>query len=60
MPLVLFNPCQVLPRRARVDQGAIAIKGYSAFHKAQASLEPHHHIVYCYIMDTHWGEVILF
>ena len=45
MPLVLFNPYigpyQALPLRARVDLGAIAIKGYSAFPKAPASLEPH-------------------
>ena len=49
MPLVLFNPLigayQVLPRRARVDLGAMAMKGYSAFLKAPASLEPHHQIV---------------
>ena len=35
MPLVLFNPqigpYQVLPRQARVDLGAMAIKGYSVF-----------------------------
>ena len=58
MPLVLFNPYvgayQVLPRRARVDLGAMAIKGYSAFPKAPATLEPQHQIVLCYIQDTHW------
>ena len=35
MLLVLFNPLinpyQVLPLRARVDLGAMAMKGYSAF-----------------------------
>ena len=49
IPLVLFNPLigpyQVLPRRARVDLGAMAIKGYSAFPKARALLEPHHQII---------------
>ena len=49
MLLVLFNPWigsyQVLPFWARVDMGAIAMKGYSAFPKAPASLELHHQIV---------------
>ena len=36
---------QVLPLRARVDQGVMAMKGYSAFIKALALPEPHHHIV---------------
>ena len=38
MQLILFNlkigPDQVLPIRARVDLGGMAIKGYSAFPKA--------------------------
>ena len=45
----------MLPYRARVDLGAMAIKGYSAFPKAPASLDRHHEIVYCYIQDTRWG-----
>ena len=49
MLLVLFNPYigpyQVLPLQARVDLGAMAMKGYSAFPKAPALLEPHHQIV---------------
>ena len=32
----------MLPLRARVDQGAMVMKGYSAFPKAPALLEPHH------------------
>ena len=36
---------QVLPLQTRVDQGAMAMKGYSAFPKAPALLEPHHQIV---------------
>ena len=40
---------------ARGDQEAVVVKGYSAFPKAPASLEPHHQIVYCYIQDTCWG-----
>ena len=47
--LVLFNPKigpnQVLPLRARVDMGAMAMKGCSAFLKAPVLLEPHHQIV---------------
>ena len=54
--LVLFNPqigpYQVLPLRARVDRGAMAIKGYSAFPKAPALLEPPHEIFQCHIQDT--------
>ena len=46
MLLVIFNPYigpyQVLPLRARVDLGAMAMKGYSVFPKALALLEPHH------------------
>ena len=49
MPLVLFNleiePYQVLPRRARVDLGAMAMKGCSVFPKAPALLGPHHQTV---------------
>ena len=49
MQFVLFTPqirpYQVLPLRARVDLGAMAMKGYSEFPKFPASLEPHHHIV---------------
>ena len=49
MPLVLFNPeigpYQVLPLRARMDLGAMAMKGYSAFPKAPALLETLHQIV---------------
>ena len=33
----------------------MAMKGYSAFPKAPALLEPHHQIVYCHIQDTRWG-----
>ena len=54
MPLVQFNPLigpyQVLPRRNRVDLGAMTIKGYSAFPKTPALLEPHHQIAYCHTL----------
>ena len=47
--LVLFDPWiepyQVLPPQTRVDPVAMAMKGYSAFPKALALLEPDHHIV---------------
>ena len=58
MQLVLFNPqigpYQVLPFRARVDLGAMAMKGCFTFPKAPASLEPHHQVVQCHILDFHW------
>ena len=42
MPLVLFNPqiesYQVLPRRAIVDLGAMAIETYSAFPKVKLAI----------------------
>ena len=63
MPLVLFNlsigPYQVLPFRARVNLGAMAMKGCSAFPKAAASLEPHHQIVWNHIQDTLWDGGVL-
>ena len=59
MPFVLFNPSigsyRMQPRRARVDMGAMAMEGCSAFPNALASLESHHQIVYCHIQYTHWG-----
>ena len=49
LSLVLFDPkigpYQVLPLRARVDMGAMVMKGYYTFLKAPALLEPHHQIV---------------
>ena len=61
MQLVLFKPqigpYQVLPFRARVDLGAMAIKGNSTFPKAAALLKPHHQIVQCHILDTRWGSL---
>ena len=49
MPLVIFNPLilpyQVLPRRARVDLGAMAMNGYSVSPKAPALLGSHRQIV---------------
>ena len=45
----------MLPLWARVDLGAMAMKGYSALPKAPAILEPYHQIVYCHIQDTHCG-----
>ena len=48
-PTVLLDlqigPSQVLPLRDRVDQGAMAMKGYPAFPKNPALLEPYHLIV---------------
>ena len=46
---VLFDPYigpyQVLPLRAKVDLGAMVMKGYSEFHKAPVLLKIHHQIV---------------
>ena len=41
MALVLFNPYQVLPHGARVDVGAMAMKGCTVFPKPPALLGPH-------------------
>ena len=54
MQFVLFN-YQVLPFQARVDLLAMAMKGYSVFPKASASMEPHQQIVQCHIHDSHGG-----
>ncbi len=48
----------MLPLRARVDLGAMAMKGHSEFPKAPALLELHHQIVYCHIQDTPGGGVL--
>ena len=57
MQLVLFNPYigpyEVLPLRATVNLGAMAMKGCFEIPKAPASLKPNHQIVYCYIQDTY-------
>ena len=41
---LIHSNYQVLPLRARVDQGTIAMKVYSALPKDPALLEPHHQI----------------
>ena len=50
----LIGPYQILPSRVRVDLGAIAMKGNSAFLKAPALLEPYYQIVLYHIQDTLW------
>ena len=45
----------MLPLRARVNLGAMAMKGYSAFPKAPVLLEPRHQIIKCHVHDTRWG-----
>ena len=42
--------------QARIDLGAMLIKGFSTLRKAL--LEPHHQIVYCYTQDTLLGSLI--
>ena len=63
MTLVLFNPYigpyGGLPFQARVDLGGMAMKGYSVFPKAPASLEPHLQIVQCHIQESHCGVLPL-
>ena len=48
----LIRPYQVQPLWARVDQGVMAMKGYSPFSKVPALLEPHNQIVSYPIQDT--------
>ena len=45
----LIGPYLVLPRRAWVDLGAMAMNRYSIFPKAPVLLEHHYQIVSCYI-----------
>ena len=53
---VLFDPqigsYQVLPLQARVDLGAMVMKGYSTFPKASALQLPPHQIILGHIQDT--------
>ena len=49
----------MLSLQARVDQGAIAVKEYSAFPKAPASLEPYYKIAFWVTNGTlnkEWGS----
>ena len=61
--IVLFDPqlgpYHVLSLRAKLNLGAMAMKGYSVFPKAPALLEPHQKIVSCQIRDTSWGALPL-
>ena len=43
--LVSYAVYQMLPLKARVDLGAMDMKGYSAVSKASGLLETHHQIV---------------
>ena len=45
--------------RVTVDLGAMAMKGFSAFPKAPASLEPQNQILLCHIQDTRFGRSFL-
>ena len=48
---------QPLSHRVRVDLGAMAIKGCSAFPKSSALLKSHHQIVLCPIQDIGWRSI---
>ena len=52
----LIAPFQMLPLWAGVDQGEMAMKGYSTFPKVAALMKPYHQIVLCHIQDTYLGE----
>ena len=54
-----IGPYQVQLLQARVDLGAMAIKGYSVFTKAPALLQPHHQNVQRYIQNTRCGVLHL-
>ena len=47
----------MLSLQARMDQGVIAMKGYSAFPKVPVLLEPRYQIVWSHMQDTLWGGV---
>ena len=53
-----IGPYQVLSLRARMDQGAMAMKMYPTFPRAPG-LERHHQIVLCHIKDTRWKWSVL-
>ena len=39
----------MLPHESRVDEGVMAVKGYSTFPKVPALQQPNHQIVLCHI-----------
>ena len=49
----------LLPLLARVDLGAIWMKGYFTIMKYLALLELQHQIVLCHIQHTHWVSLTL-
>ena len=53
-----IRPSQVPTLQAKEDQGAMAIKWYSAFPEAPALLNPHHQIVLSHNQDIRWGGVL--
>ena len=53
----MIGSYKVLPLRARVDLGAMTVKGYTAFTKGPALLVPYHHLVS--YQDIRWGESYL-
>ena len=55
----MIEPYQRIPVWVRVDLWAMAEKGYGAFPKAPALLEPHHQIVESHIQDMRWGVLFL-
>ena len=47
-----MEPYHMLLLRARLDLGAMAMKGYTAFPKTLTLLKPHYHIVLYHIGDN--------
>ena len=54
---LFIGPIQMLPLRAIMDLGAMAMKRYSTLSKAPALLEPRYQFVLCHTQDSHcwWG-----
>ena len=48
----------MLPLRARVDMGAMAMKGYSAYSKSLSLPLLHHHIIDSHMQDIRWWGVL--
>ena len=52
-----IGPYQVLPLLVRVYLRVMEIKGYSAFLKAPALLEPHYQVFLYHNQDTRWESL---
>ena len=48
----------MLSFRTRLDLGAMAMLGFSAFPKTPTLLEPNHKDIYCHIQDSRWWGLV--